>query len=120
MCRTSNRRRRTLLGVLCLSLWIAVSASDAATYYVDIEGIGGPSSDSNPGTIDQPFETIERARDAIRALGTDGHTVYIRGGTYRLTSPLRFDERDSGSPGQPNVYRGYPGEEVVILSLIHI
>jgi uncharacterized repeat protein (TIGR02543 family) len=97
-----------------LFLMGAVESAAAATYYVDVDSRGGPSSDTNPGTIDRPFKTIEKARDTIRALGTDGHTVYIRGGTYRLTSALTFDARDSGSAGAPNVYRSYPGEQPVV------
>jgi len=95
--------------VLWLSLILLANNASAGVYYVASNG-----DDANPGTIDQPFATIAKARDTIRALGTDGHTVYIRGGTYRITSPLVFTEVDSGSEGAPNVYRNYPGETPVI------
>jgi len=100
--------------VALLFLTFAADAAAATTYYVDVDSRGGPSSDSNPGTMSQPFKTIEKARDTIRATGADGVTVYIRGGTYRLTGPLTFDQRDSGSVGAPNVYRNYPGEQPII------
>jgi parallel beta-helix repeat protein len=47
--------------------------SDAVTYYVDTEG-----SDSNPGTSDLPFSTIQRAADVVNP----GDTVIVRAGTY--------------------------------------
>jgi hypothetical protein len=79
------------------------------TFYVSTAG-----NDNNPGTISQPFATLEKARDAIRASGNDGVTVYIKGGTYYLTQPLTFTEQDSGSEGKPNVYTSYPGEKAII------
>jgi hypothetical protein len=40
-------------------------------------------SDSNPGTIDQPFGTVQKGADTAAA----GDTVYLRGGTYAITTP---------------------------------
>jgi hypothetical protein len=120
MCRSSQRlatfghRGLALWSILCLSALAAPGISAAATYYVDVDGRGGASSDSNAGTIDHPFKTIEKARDTIRALGTHGHTVYIRAGTYSLTAPLTFSQSDSGASGAPNVYCNYPGEQPII------
>lgn len=51
-------------------------------------------SDSNPGSEEKPFLTLEKARDAARNM--DGaKTITIHGGTYRLTKTLKIDERDS-------------------------
>ena len=49
--------------------------------------LGG--SDRNPGTLEQPFETIERAQEAVRLINKDMQEdiiVYIRGGRYYLNS----------------------------------
>jgi hypothetical protein len=67
-------------------------------------------SDTNNGSIEQPFATITRARDAIRALNQDGVTVYVRSGTYYVTSSVEFTAADAGSAENPNVYRNYPSE----------
>ena len=81
--------------------------------YVSADG-----SDANPGTEARPFATIERARDAIRGMKTDGAppaggvTVWIRGGTYELDRPLRLEAGDGGVPGAPIVYRSCEGEMV--------
>jgi len=74
-------------------------------YYVDV--ING--DDSNPGTLDKPFRTIQKARDTIRETNAKGITVYIRKGVYYLSKPLEFNQYDSG-----NTYRSYPGEKVII------
>jgi len=49
--------------------------------------------------------TLERARDAVRAVNAsrqDGRKYdgQLRGGTYRLASPLLLDWRDSGGKGK--------------------
>ena len=74
--------------------------------------------DDSPGTRSAPFLTLERARDAVRALdeiqrGGD-IVITIKGGNHRLTRPLALDWRDSGRDGHPVVYRAAPGEHPVI------
>lgn len=75
-------------------------------------------SDASPGTKEKPFATVERARDAIRALRAaeqlpaQGITVWIRGGLYHFAASLTLTAQDSGTPTAPIVYRGYPGETV--------
>jgi len=85
-----------------------LATANAATYYVDVDSVGGPASDSNPGTISRPFKTIGRAQEAVR--GTHGNTVYIRQGGYCLSETLHLTAADSGGPGAPNVYAAFPGE----------
>lgn len=80
---------------------VATQASIQADYYVAPTG-----NDSNPGTIDQPWQTIQKAADTLRA----GEVVAIRGGTYRE----RILPRNSGEPGKEIVYMAYPGETVTI------
>lgn len=82
-------------------------------YYVAPSG-----DDNNPGSEAAPFRTLDRAVQHVREIIATGTrkpiTVYIRGGRYERQSPLRFDERDSGTSECPVTYRAYPGEEVVI------
>ena len=74
-------------------------------------------SDNNPGTLEEPFLTLERARDAVRALKAESPdkpiTVLIRGGTYRLEQSVVFSGRDSGTAQAPITYKAYPGETPV-------
>ena len=83
-------------------------------FHVAVDG-----DDTNPGTLDRPFATLHRARDAVRNLKQDTGlttpvTVMVRGGKYFLDCPLVLNEQDSGSRDFPIVYTSHPGEEVVI------
>ncbi|HMI83183.1 MAG TPA: right-handed parallel beta-helix repeat-containing protein [Polyangiaceae bacterium] len=60
-----------------LSLFAAKNAQ-ATDYYVATTG-----SNSNPGTIDKPFATLQKGHDAAMP----GDTVYVRGGTYSIVAP---------------------------------
>jgi hypothetical protein len=48
----------------------------AATYYVSPSGV-----DTNPGTLAQPYRTVQKAATVAVA----GDTVLLRAGTYRET-----------------------------------
>lgn len=87
-------------------------AAVQATFYVSPAG-----NDSNPGTFSSPFKTLERARDAVRAINgnmTGDIIVYLRGGTYTLDAPFELTAEDSGSNGYSIVYQNYADEEPVI------
>lgn len=76
--------------------------------------------DANPGTLDRPFATPERARDAVRVWRKSvpwpagGVAIQLRGGTYRWNKTFRLDAEDSGLPGAPVVYRSYRGEQAIL------
>ena len=73
-----------------------------------------------PSGTDGPFRTIARARDEMRKLrssraGTPGGgTILIREGVYSTGASFVLDERDSGTPESPVVYRAWPGEKVTL------
>ncbi|HEV3486263.1 MAG TPA: right-handed parallel beta-helix repeat-containing protein, partial [Vicinamibacterales bacterium] len=79
-------------------------------------GTGGPKiwyvsttgSDSNPGTYDLPFETIEKADTVVQP----GDVVSVRGGTYMLAGRLTINAR--GTAQAPIVFRSHPGETAII------
>ncbi len=85
------------------------------TVYVAPSSSGG--SDSHPGTLHEPFMTLERAKQAIRE--TKGSwsgdaIVYLREGLYELDAPVVFEANDSGHDGYRVKYMAYPGEHPVI------
>ncbi|GMV99446.1 MAG: hypothetical protein AMXMBFR84_05850 [Candidatus Hydrogenedentota bacterium] len=47
-------------------------------------------------------------------------TVFLRAGTYRVNSPVVFDESDSGSESHPVTYRNYEGEQPVVSGCLPI
>src|ERR1044071_7920580 len=68
-------------------------------------------SDGNPGTLDEPFATIQRAQQAARQ---KPGSVLLRGGTYYLAEKLVFSAEDSGSKADPVVYEAYGKEQPVV------
>ena len=67
--------------------------------------------DRAPGTKAHPFASLERARDAVRALPSRGGAkVWIRGGVYPCNHAFELDARDSGQPGAPVVYAAWANE----------
>lgn len=61
---------------LLLVLSVAGGHAAAAEVYVAPSG-----RDDNPGTLEKPFATVQRAQAAVGP----GDTVYVRGGTYKPT-----------------------------------
>lgn len=83
-----------------------------ACFYVAPSG-----SDTNDGSAAAPFQTITKARDVVRTINgnmTGDIYVYLRGGDYRITSPITFEVKDSGSGTHRIRYQGYPGEKPII------
>lgn len=102
------------VAAVILSGFIATTPALAsgAAFYVSPSG-----DDSNPGTIGAPFQTIDKARLAVRAIAPtmDGPViVYLRGGTYTLTQTLEFDAADSGQNGSKVIYTAYEDETPIV------
>ncbi|WP_206756761.1 right-handed parallel beta-helix repeat-containing protein [Planktothricoides raciborskii] len=71
------------------------------TYFVSPDG-----NNNNPGSIAQPFQTIQKCADVAKP----GDTCFIRKGIYReLVQP-----KNSGLPNAPIIFQAYNGEKVVI------
>ena len=79
-------------------------------FYVSTKG-----SDSNSGSKDAPFLTIEKAVEAVRHTDKsdkNGITVCIEAGEYNVSS-LEFAKEDSGTKACPVTYCSYNGEVVI-------
>lgn len=64
---------------------------------------------------DQPFTSIEAARDAARPYcGKEPVTIWLHEGTYVIDKTIELDARDSGTEKYPVVYKAMPGETPVI------
>ncbi|MEK4047282.1 Ig-like domain-containing protein [Paenibacillus sp. FSL H8-0048] len=93
----------------------AEGGTSGTAFYVATNG-----SDSNSGTLNAPFKSLEKARDTIRTLKAEeglpegGVTVYLREGRYERTSSFELREQDSGEANKPITYTAYPGEEVTL------
>lgn len=107
---------RFLGGLLALLVLASVSCvtpnASVREFYVSPSG-----ADTNPGTREQPFLTLARAREAVRGVNTamtGDVTVFLRGGNYALTEPVTFGMVDSGRNGFKVIYRAYPKETPVL------
>lgn len=87
----------------------------AARFHVSPTG-----DDANPGTREHPFQTLERARDAVRALKADGPlpegglAVVLAEGIYHRTRSFALGSGDSGTPTAPILYRSEPGARTIL------
>jgi hypothetical protein len=100
----------TAIGVV-LSL-CCVASAHAVNFYVAPGG-----NDAHPGTQEQPFATIEHARESVRKVKPTANapiTVFLRAGTYSLDAPLLFGPQDSGTKTCPITYSAYPGEKPIL------
>ena len=96
--------------LFCFSICLlGFSSSQAAEFYVSTTG-----DDNNPGTLSQPFASLDRGQQAA----SPGDTVWIRGGVYDYVAgpgasehAVLFDK--SGAPGNRINYWAYPGETPV-------
>ncbi len=86
----------------------------SAAFYVAPNG-----DDGAPGTRANPFATLERARDAVRALKAAGRLrgpveVVLAPGTYYLSRTFELGPQDSRTAAAPITYRAAAGGAAVI------
>ncbi|MEN8118315.1 MAG: carbohydrate-binding protein, partial [Bacteroidota bacterium] len=92
-----------------LAFLISCSVKQSTTeFFVSPSG-----NDNNPGTIELPFATAERARNEVRKLKQEDNssiTVLFREGIYRFSKPLLLTYDDSGEKGKEIKYSAYENE----------
>ena len=72
-------------------------------------------NDTNPGTLEKPFATLQRAQQAARKVaGREAVAVMVRAGTYYLPETMVLTAADSGTKDAPVVYQAYQNEQPVI------
>jgi len=103
------------LVLFCLAIWFCslTAQENKADFYIAPNG-----NDLNPGTIEQPFATFERAQIAVQeTLKSAKHKdiiVLVRGGVYNLEKPLIFKPEDSGTENISVIYSAYPDEKPIL------
>ena len=83
--------------------FLASAVTAGQPWYVSTAG-----SDSYSGTLQSPFKTIEKAVSVVQP----GQTIYIRGGTYNLTTTIGITK--SGTENAVISMLAYPGERPVL------
>lgn len=78
------------------------AAGTGISYYVSTTG-----NDSNPGTLDSPWRTIQHAANTVLA----GDTVYVRGGVYN--EHVNIPVSGNATAGY-TTFQSYPGETAIV------
>lgn len=117
-------RYHTLASLLlcCVASFAGAASVAGTTFYVARNGSdawSGRLKEPNALRADGPFASLEKARDAIRALKQTGGlqepaTVVVRKGDYALDKTFVLGPEDSGTPEHPVAYRACPGETVTL------
>jgi hypothetical protein len=102
-----KNHRKIIIRLSCLVFALSVfwSTTSATDYYVDQSH--QLSSDSNPGTEDLPWETIQHAADVVEA----GDNVHVKTGTY----DERVTINNPGTASNKIIFAGEPRRTVIVL-----
>ncbi|MCX6972423.1 MAG: hypothetical protein NTV93_20050 [Verrucomicrobia bacterium] len=103
-----------VFAALCMASSLLLAQTDRVMFREFF--VSPTGSDTNDGTSDKPFQTLERARHAVRAAipGMTGDiAVTIRGGNYPVSSAIVFKPEDSALSDHRIIYRAAKGETPV-------
>jgi hypothetical protein len=107
--------------LLCVSPAPARGA-ETASFHVSPSG-----NDSADGSVTHPFATLERAREAVRALKKapaqippQGIIVELEPGTYQRTTSFTLSHEDAGTPTQPVIWRARTPGASILDTGVHI
>jgi len=90
-------------------------AKSKSKLYVSPDG-----NDDNPGTIDKPLKTLEKASELAKTNKKGGLTIYLREGTYSNTAGHVVNHNANGTAQKPTFVSAYPGEDVTLTSAISV
>ena len=93
---------------LSISILILIAPGPAGATEYHADPVAG--NDSNPGTLGQPWLTLQYSLDQL----TPGDTLNLHAGTY--TSPSYFTVNVSGTPGNWITVRNYANDVVEIIT----
>jgi len=91
---------KSVVSMLGVVLVVLLQIASATNFYVSVNG-----SDSNPGTLSQPFQTIGKGI----AESSAGTTVWVLPGNYTVSTVLGFNQK-SGNESSPITISGLPDQ----------
>lgn len=97
---------------------VRTAAADGTILYVSPDG-----SDSNPGTVTAPLQTLKGARDAVRKINgtvSGDITVRFQDGIYRIQEPVHFSPEDSGKNGHRVIYEAADGANPMFSGAVQV
>lgn len=81
--------------------------------------VSSQGNDAGNGSAEQPFASLQRARNEIRTRRHSGSLpagtveVLVHGGAYHVSRTFSVSETDSGTESAPVVFRAAPGEQPI-------
>jgi len=115
-------RLLALVGLVAGLLAASFGAGGAASAAVQTVLYAAPSGSGSTCSLAAPC-SLSGARGVVRGLNsamTGDIVVYLRGGTYRVSTPFQLGVQDSGQNGHTVIYEAYPGEAPVISGAIQV
>ena len=106
---------------MTMKQFFAAALLFCSTIFVQADFYVAPSgNDDNPGTESAPFATLEKARDAARALKKAGRptgplTVFLRRGIYELPQGFHLTAEDAGFETAPVTWSRYKNETPILV-----
>lgn len=101
--------------IFAIVLFSCSKSEQEAVFYVSPLG-----NDTNIGSKEAPFATIEKAKLAVRELSSEKRekniTIFLREGTHVVTETIVFGLEDSGFKGTKISYEAYKNETPIISS----
>jgi hypothetical protein len=94
--------------IVFVGAFVSLGMSGCEPGACELEGyfVSSQGSDDNPGTVKQPFKTIQKCADVVEP----GSTCWIRKGTYRE----KVRPQISGTESKPITFAAYKEEQVTI------
>jgi hypothetical protein len=92
-------------GVWPAAIYPRMPLSNGQAFYVSAQS----GSDANPGTLQAPWKTLQKAFDALQP----GQIAYLRAGTYGAFCTASTFNR-AGTAAAPITVQGYAGERAVL------
>lgn len=96
--------------LLLLFLMILPGVSGATEWHVALHG-----SDTNPGTPEAPFASIQHAVDVAEP----GDAILIHGGRYLISEPIRIPAKESSERRRCRLWAAGDGEVIIDGSAMH-
>jgi len=100
-------RARLHVCTVSVLLLLANPPASSTQFFVSTTG-----SDTNPGTMDLPFETIQKAVGQSSTVFKPGDTVYVRGGVYSTATTTSLSKNGTGLARYHLL--AYPGERALL------
>ena len=104
------KSKLTYLLILSLGISLFSCGKQGFEIYVSPDG-----NDNASGELSNPIASLKHAAELARAkAGKVPVTIFLSGGNYRLTEPLKLGINDGGTAEAPVQWKAMPGEKPVI------